>query len=642
VQIQNASPYYTIEIFDKYISGNDASSFILNHKGPLVLAPGQTDSVTIRFFPHTSGLKQSVFNIMSDYALAPHLYVPLSGIAGSTPVIYTDMREIDFGIMYRGQVKDTTITIYNVGVTDLIINSRSFLGANPDMFTLRPAINSVNPIVILGGESANVTIRATATLPNEEKNAQLQLNNNDPSNAQYRINLLANVSSANLVLNVDNDRIIFDSVTIGYHQDTVLILTNAGDVVCNITRFELSGAYSTDFTILDDVTTPFSLEPGESKVVNIRFNPRAVGLRYAVINITSNDRTTPNRRVTLQGVGILPNAFPIISFGNGETEWDYGAVPIRETRTKQLLISNPSKYNTLRIDDMVIDNIVKQPFSYGDIEFPLFIPATDSLSITLSFTPIDKVRYYEAHMTIYYSDSVTTEQNPDDTLKVLLRGRVIFPDMDIILTPVLKFGTINQGTSLTKEFSIFNRSELYLMIDSIIAVGEDAAEFTVNNKDLPKRIELDEEYMGNVTFKAGNIGAKDARLLVYNTDLFGSNTDNDYVFEIEIMAGSKLPDSNVVGITKLDEIPTVYSLSQNYPNPFNPTTKIEYALPEPSRVIIAVYNSLGQEVINLVDEYQSIGKYLVEFNAKNLPSGIYFYRIQSDKFTAVKKMMLLK
>ena len=92
----------------------------------------------------------------------------------------------------------------------------------------------------------------------------------------------------------------------------------------------------------------------------------------------------------------------------------------------------------------------------------------------------------------------------------------------------------------------------------------------------------------------------------------------------------------------LDEIPTEYSLSQNYPNPFNPNTKIQYSILEASNVKLSVYNSMGQEVMQLVNENQSTGKYIVDFNAKNLPSGVYFYRLQTGKFINTKKMMLIK
>jgi hypothetical protein len=85
-----------------------------------------------------------------------------------------------------------------------------------------------------------------------------------------------------------------------------------------------------------------------------------------------------------------------------------------------------------------------------------------------------------------------------------------------------------------------------------------------------------------------------------------------------------------------------YDLSQNYPNPFNPSTTIKYQIPERSLVDLKVYDVLGNEIATLVNEEKSIGTHTVEFNATNLPSGIYFYQLQTHKFTQTKKMILLK
>ena len=92
-----------------------------------------------------------------------------------------------------------------------------------------------------------------------------------------------------------------------------------------------------------------------------------------------------------------------------------------------------------------------------------------------------------------------------------------------------------------------------------------------------------------------------------------------------------------------------YSLSQNYPNPFNPTTQISYEIPENCFVNLVVYNSIGQKVVELVNEQQTKGKYSVQFDASNpdgsgrgLTSGVYIYKLQVGKFSTVKKMLLMK
>ncbi len=85
-----------------------------------------------------------------------------------------------------------------------------------------------------------------------------------------------------------------------------------------------------------------------------------------------------------------------------------------------------------------------------------------------------------------------------------------------------------------------------------------------------------------------------------------------------------------------------YALYSNYPNPFNPATLITYQLPKDIHVSLVVYNSLGQEIATLVSQHQSIGKYSIQFNAVNLPSGIYFYKLQAGEFSKVNKMLLVR
>jgi hypothetical protein len=85
-----------------------------------------------------------------------------------------------------------------------------------------------------------------------------------------------------------------------------------------------------------------------------------------------------------------------------------------------------------------------------------------------------------------------------------------------------------------------------------------------------------------------------------------------------------------------------FSLSQNYPNPFNPTTAISYQLPAASQVMLKVYDILGREVAVLVNNYHQAGNYKVEFNARKLVSGIYFYRLQAGAFADTKKLIFLK
>jgi hypothetical protein len=87
---------------------------------------------------------------------------------------------------------------------------------------------------------------------------------------------------------------------------------------------------------------------------------------------------------------------------------------------------------------------------------------------------------------------------------------------------------------------------------------------------------------------------------------------------------------------------TNFSLEQNYPNPFNPSAIIKYSIAKEGYVKLIVYNSLGSKVVTLINEYKPAGNYSVNFNAADLPSGIYFYRLEAGEFSEVRKMMLVK
>ena len=100
--------------------------------------------------------------------------------------------------------------------------------------------------------------------------------------------------------------------------------------------------------------------------------------------------------------------------------------------------------------------------------------------------------------------------------------------------------------------------------------------------------------------------------------------------------------STSVGVDNELEIPIVFDLHQNYPNPFNPVTTIKYAIPELSKVMLKVFNVLGEEVITLVNEEKTAGNYSVEFNAAALPSGVYFYQLKAGSFLQTRKMILIK
>ena len=134
----------------------------------------------------------------------------------------------------------------------------------------------------------------------------------------------------------------------------------------------------------------------------------------------------------------------------------------------------------------------------------------------------------------------------------------------------------------------------------------------------------------------------------------GTTTERqDYTYRDKILADGKysyrLKQIDYLGRYEYSDIIEIelkvfnsYLLEQNYPNPFNPTTKIGYGIKEKSNVKITILNSIGEEVAMLVNEEKESGYHTVEFNATNLPSGVYFYQLRAGDFIQTKKMLLLK
>jgi hypothetical protein len=108
------------------------------------------------------------------------------------------------------------------------------------------------------------------------------------------------------------------------------------------------------------------------------------------------------------------------------------------------------------------------------------------------------------------------------------------------------------------------------------------------------------------------------------------------------MAEAKIPTFTVSVNQISNQVPESFTLHQNYPNPFNPTTTIRFEITKSSKTELSIYNALGQQVTTLVNRQLSPGVYDYEWNASDLASGIYFYKLKTPEVTKVKKMVLMK
>jgi hypothetical protein len=213
-------------------------------------------------------------------------------------------------------------------------------------------------------------------------------------------------------------------------------------------------------------------------------------------------------------------------------------------------------------------------------------------------------------------------------------------------------GTINGGP-IPVEFSSFVAS---VNKKSVLLSWETATE--ANNKGF----EIERGVVSNKSNnnKEGNsIGLNDWEVITFIEGHGTTNIKQSYVFSDNLTKAGKYNyrlkqidfdgKYNYSEIVEVDiEIPNDFELSQNYPNPFNPTTKVNYQLPIASKVLLKVYDILGNEVRTLINNFQESGYYEVEFRAEELSSGIYIYILNAESiegnsnYRQIKKMTLMK
>lgn len=141
-------------------------------------------------------------------------------------------------------------------------------------------------------------------------------------------------------------------------------------------------------------------------------------------------------------------------------------------------------------------------------------------------------------------------------------------------------------------------------------------------------------YNGNVEVKSGEKFL--VRIFPWYT---GASSNSKYVYLQKVSVTGTTTGGTAVEET---EIPVVFNLDQNFPNPFNPYTKISFSLPKEGFTKLVVYDLLGNQVSTLVKEKLNAGSHSINFDAKNLPSGVYLYALTSGNYSSTKKMILIK
>jgi len=411
----------------------------------------------------------------------------------------------------------------------------------------------------------------------------------------------------------------------GRSADTVSVdIANFGTDPLQVTSIVAPGS---NFKIVQQPTLPLTLTTLKSARLTLTFTPQAGGMLNDSIIVISNASNPGGSRIFLSGRGFFPeSAEPGILYASSES----------------LHRINASNHTTSRIDTLGAA--------------PMQALAVDASGALHGMSAKPNVS------TLYRIDCATAATMPVRVFPVgdiraiafgpgnLMYGATVWGDLyhlDVATGAANYIGSSSDVTFTSLAFSPRGRlwASAYLgsTYDNIFTVNVATGEATLVGRTGKNT------HILSIAFDAGGT--------LYG--LSGAGADTNYIIKIDTLTGTgtSLFSTGATGLAAMatrgqgltsvgaqprNGIASKFALDQNYPNPFNPTTTIKYGLPRSSMVRLSVHDLLGREVSVLVNERRDAGVYEVKFDASELASGVYLYRLQAGDFVRSRKLLVLR
>jgi hypothetical protein len=323
---------------------------------------------------------------------------------------------------------------------------------------------------------------------------------------------------------------------------------------------------------------PLMINPGSKKEITIRFSPTNEGIVNDSILIYSNDEKSPVEIMPLYGEGIAYNFVLNASLNGIEPHWNVPSNAAFYTSTSNWLSSTASPWPF--------------PIAGGNLSSIVNTGSDPTIKAIYTFSLPDSM---SGQYTLDYSGPAGSATAAQHATVDLVTPSYINP---------------NPALGDTQRVTDVNLRAVQAPNPLWVRIGEQTI-FQINGGG-QTTICLTNPYQG--------------------ADLL----------RVDLIRVKKYYPPSSVNSNSQPQIPEHFSLLQNFPNPFNPSTTIRYSLTEKGNVKIFVYDILGRKIAELVNEFKEAGLHNIDFNGKELPSGIYFYRITCNNFSSTRKMLLLR
>ncbi|MGH1362651.1 MAG: choice-of-anchor D domain-containing protein [Calditrichia bacterium] len=583
---------------------------VFNGVGPYVLEPNDVRLLQVWFIPKAGGPRSADMHILSDAVNTDTLVVPLSGTGLPLPDIRVEDDTLDIGLVVVGASDSAELQIRNVGTANLEINGLLFDQAGVNYFSA-PGVSL--PLVVLPNDTAFVPV---ALAPDSVGlyETVLTVVNNDSDDDSVLVRVLGEgVTIPVPDIEFDRDTLKFtETVLTTIRVDSVYVI-NTGIAELSVSSVIFSGIDSLDFALTQQ-TLPLTVPAGDSTLLYVDFQPQAIGERFAVLQLFSNDPDENPIELILAGSAV---AIPVSDIAVDPDSLDFGIIDLGEFTFRELFVHNNGSAD-LEVNSSNVQGIDSSDFKLTFGEAPFTVEPGDSQRIDVRFLPFD-FGARTASLKLISNDPDGRE------LQIPLFGISLDTTLIDTIAPVCSVFT-----------TIIEEERIHIMVQD---TGSGMRTIEVLNA-----VNLD------VSVPAFFPGSTDT-LLLTAAKISVEGFAKIRVAFTDRRTNTSICEATLDSTTDIDpepDVPDEFALGQNYPNPFNPTTEIEFSiLDDGQRVTLVVYDILGRPIKKLIDAPLSRGFYTAEWDGldgfgNRAASGVYVYRLANPSQELVRKMLLVR
>ncbi len=343
---------------------------------PLMMAPGDTVDVTVRYQPVDGGQDQGQLRFGSS--LADSL-IPMIGRSETCDLEVTP-QQVNFGAVGTGGSRSRTLLVENAGAVDCTVSGIALASGTSSEFSvsMQPSL----PATVASGASLTLQLDYSPTDRGTD-NGNLEISSDDPNEPVIRVPLTGRrLGLGECSLSAAPDPVTFGAVPLGSSNTMSLVLTNNGSSRCTVTEIKLSMASSRTFLLMP-ATLPWLLQAGQSRNVDVEFSPRSVAAEMGQVEVYGIIPISPSLTVDLHGSGSGPKLCPT------PASVVFGTHPVGFTTSRQLTLHSCGS------EAVVVTQASLQPPTSSEISlpsppsFPLTIPAGAQVALDLAYTGVD-------------------------------------------------------------------------------------------------------------------------------------------------------------------------------------------------------------------------------------------------------------